>query len=288
MKKLLFRLVVISSLTVSVSVPVSARAETILQEINRTGLIKVAVRADAIPFGYRATDGSLQGYCLDFFALLQQKINKTLERDAFLVRLYQSTLFNRFNLIENRTTYLECGPNTIRDISGYPEVAFSAPFFTTGIQLLIKSKDEDRLQLDGSLSEVTVGLLRETTAARLIEDQYPQAEVREYVGTTGLLRGVQAVEQGQIDAFADDGILLLGGAVAQLLPPEGYELIPEQPLTCDSYGMLIPQGDPQWQQFVNSVIQSPEEAEIRRSWFRVVSPYLAETRDSCQKSRESD
>jgi len=50
------------------------KAETTLEEIQRTGVLKVGIRTDAIPFGYRKPNGELTGYCLDFFAALKERV----------------------------------------------------------------------------------------------------------------------------------------------------------------------------------------------------------------------
>ena len=48
----------------------TARAESTLDKIKRTGVLKVAIRQDAAPFGYLDANDNLQGYCLDFFTIL--------------------------------------------------------------------------------------------------------------------------------------------------------------------------------------------------------------------------
>ena len=57
------------------------------------------------------------------------------------------------------------------------------------------------------------------------------------------MQGVSAVVNGNIDAFASDGVLLSGELARQSLAPENYQLIPEEPLTCDFYGLILPVGD---------------------------------------------
>ncbi|MGL4883097.1 MAG: amino acid ABC transporter substrate-binding protein, partial [Waterburya sp.] len=56
------------------------KAETVLAKIQRTGVLTLAVREDAPPFGYLDANDNLQGYCLDFFALLEKQLNNKLER----------------------------------------------------------------------------------------------------------------------------------------------------------------------------------------------------------------
>ena len=48
----------------------SVKAEETLAKIQRTGVLSVAIREDAPPFGYLDAQENVQGYCLDFFSLL--------------------------------------------------------------------------------------------------------------------------------------------------------------------------------------------------------------------------
>lgn len=53
----------------------SAHAESSLAEIQRTGILSVAIREDAAPLGYLNSNNKLQGYCLDFFCSFRKAIN---------------------------------------------------------------------------------------------------------------------------------------------------------------------------------------------------------------------
>ncbi|NEQ87555.1 MAG: dienelactone hydrolase, partial [Moorea sp. SIO2I5] len=45
--------------------PIPKPSETVLDQIKRTGTIKVGIRKDAAPFGYIDTNGEWKGYCFD-------------------------------------------------------------------------------------------------------------------------------------------------------------------------------------------------------------------------------
>lgn len=268
-------------LILSIIFPFQVKAETVLEKIQKTGLIKVAVREDAVPFSYRDLNGNLTGLCLDFIYLLEKRIKKELNRDILFIRLVKSTLFNRFEIVENNIVYLECGPNTIRSDLKF-NVAFSDPFFITGTQFLIKKENEKTVNPDGSLENIIIGVLRDTTTEEFVESKYPLANIEIFKGVTGRLRGIQALQQGKLDAFASDGILLVGEGVLQGLTVERYKLVPEQPLTCEYYGIIVPKNDPQWRNLVNSVIQSTPLEEILKEWFNVVFPYIGIAKNFCE------
>lgn len=260
------------------SLPV--QAQTVLESIEETGVLKVAVREDAAPFGYLDSAKNLQGYCLDFLALLEEKLQQKLTRNTLAVKLLKSTASNRFQLIQQGSIDLECGPNTIRELS-LSDVAFSRAFFNTETQFLIAKEQKDRIDLKGDLADTSIGVIRNTSSEQLMKESYPLARLVLFSGITARDRGVQAVEQGKIDAMVSDGILLQAEAAEQNLPIDEYILIPQNTGSFDNelfsnsdrYGMIIRGNDPQWQEFINSVISSQESRQLFKQWFDLVESF---------------
>ena len=256
----------------------TANAEGVLDRIQHTGVLNLAIREDAPPFGYLDANDNLQGYCLDFFALLRKQLTVRLNRNTLSVKLLKSTPSNRFDLVTRNIVALECGPNTIR--SDVPEnVDFSKSFFVTGTQFFVKKNNS--LDLDGDLENARLGVINNTTTAEFIAQRYPSAVLQKYRGVNARNRGIQAVEQGQIDAMISDGILLRAAAQRQELSFNEYSSIPDIPLTCDRYGMIIRGNDREWLDFVNSVINSPEAAALSNAWFGGLIDYT-QTEDFCE------
>ncbi len=262
--------------------PGATAAETVLDTVERTGLLRVAIREDAAPFGYLDAGGNIRGYCLDFFALLRNKLSQTLNRDILTIRLLQSNATNRFQLVADGLVDLECGPNTI--VSKVPNrIEFSTAFFISGTQFLIQRDDRQRINLDSNLQDLTLGVIRNTTTEQYISDRYPLALQEQFQGATARMRGVQTLQQGRIDAFVSDGILLIAEVERQNLPLQNYLLIPEQPLTCDRYGMILPANEPQWRNLVNSVIESKESEQLLSRWLGFLIAKNTITEEQCPR-----
>lgn len=280
-----FNQLIASILTINftlISLPI--QADSILEEIKKTGVIKVAVRADAVPFGYLDLNNELRGFCFDFIALLREKVSEEIKQDIVAIRLYKSTLFNRFELVEDNIVYLECGPNTIHNLAKN-KITFSDPFFVTGTQFLIRQDEQSKFNADSSLADLKIGVLRNTTTADFIKNKYSLAQLELFQGVTGRKRGIQALRQGKIDAFASDGILLRGEAELQQLSQKNYPLVPKLPLNCDYYGMIIPSQDPEWQTLVNSSIKKLQTSKILDDWFNIVLPDIQDTLNSCSLNK---
>ncbi|MGI0482735.1 transporter substrate-binding domain-containing protein [Geminocystis sp. CENA526] len=260
------------------------KAETVLEEINRTGLLKVGVRNDAIPFGYRI-DGALQGICVDVIRIIREDLRNKLDRDIISIQLVVSSLDNRFNIVQDKVVHFECGPNTIRKLEDY-QVTFSEPFFLSGIKFIVATdKEQNLINSDGK--NFTIGLLRNTTTEVFMKSKYPQANFELFQGLRGSERGLQALKQGRIDAFADDGILLIGQSIAQRLPlgeNHNFILAPDPPFTCEKYGLILPQNDPEWENFINSSINLDQKMGIINNWFQNIFtfPSTQNTIEKCQ------
>lgn len=266
--------------------PINAQEETVLEKINRTGLLKVGIREDAIPFGYRNVNGNLDGLCLDFLAIFREELKKKLNKEVIAIKLYKSTLFNRFELVSDRIVDIECGPNTIREVPDY-EVQFSSPFFLTGTQLLINNDNKKSINLNSNLENVSIGVLKNTTNEQLISEKYPLANLVRFQGVTGRYRGIQALQGGKIEAFASDGVLLVGEALTQgLRLGKDYTLVPKNPLDCEEYGLILPNNDPPWLDFVDSIIKTSSTRKTYEDWFGEILPQIEAIQSFCRGNRE--
>ncbi|XDE64841.1 hypothetical protein AB3M80_14230 [Arthrospira platensis BEA 1257B] len=95
---------------------------------------------------------------------------------------------------------------------------------------------------------------------------------------------VRDVLNREINAFASDGLLLIGEVLRQAdINPQDYAIIPQQPLTCEFYGMIVPEGDIAWLNTINSLILVEETLEILQSLYGRDSAYVATTQAALEK-----
>jgi len=62
---------------------------------------------------------------------------------------------------------------------------------------------------------------------------------------------------------------------------QNFALIPELPLTCEFYGLALPDNDPEWQTMVNQYLISDGEEEIDQKWFADIYPDTLNQADTC-------
>jgi len=242
---------------------------SVLADIAETHLLRVGLRRDAPPFGFLNGENEWDGYCVDFVNQLRSQVERQIQSDvAVAIVELPSTLDNRFDLVRNGDVHLECGPNTIRPVEG---VAFSQPIFVAATRFLTRVSSTESIDFENAsatLAGVALGVLPDTTTAAFLQERYPAAKLVYFEGGEGRSQGIQAVADGAIAAFAGDDILTVG-AVNQLnLNAEDYRLVPQLPLTCEFYGVLLPEDDADWRRTVNKFIETYNGGETLGRWFR--------------------
>ncbi|MDJ1177334.1 transporter substrate-binding domain-containing protein [Roseofilum sp. BLCC_M91] len=255
-------------------------AQEVLEEIQNTGTLKVGIRKDAAPFGYMES-GEWQGLCLKLMEAfkedLEQDLNRPIQLQTIESTLDESSPNGRYRSVRDGQVHLECGPNTISTNS--PQgTQFSAKFFVTGTYFLMRPQTRILFKPSGFLEGLDIGVLDNTLTRQFIESRYQLADSIPYTGNQGRQQAVRDAISGTIDAFASDGVLLVGEAQRQGLSDREYSLLPNQPLTCIGYGMILPSYDEQWRQRVNQFIIKGDSMNIITDLLTdlvgVTSPYI--------------
>ncbi len=260
------------------------RDEPVLDEIKRTGVLKVAIRSDAAPFGYLGDNGNWNGYCADFVKSLEQYLELKLKRSGGIQVIgLPSNLENRYQLLQQDNVHLECGPNTIR--SDIEELTYSQPFFATGTQFLVPNNQASQINGNSDLANLKIGVLKNTTTEQFVEEQFPSTKKVVFEGAGARSQAVKALTNNSIEALVSDSILSIGEIERQGFAADEYTLLPKRPLTCDYYGMLLPNNDTQWRDLVNEFIFSKRGEQIYAEWLDKFTEDVVFAVDSCNRQR---
>jgi polar amino acid transport system substrate-binding protein len=176
-------------------------AGSVIEAIETTGVLVAGTSKDAFPFAFQDERGELVGYSIDMMRLIQEELAKELGRPVRL-QLVALKPEERIPKIEAAAVNLVCDASSFtweRDES----VDFSVSYAITGTQLLVPVGST--LSDPESLRGQRVGALARTTNEQAIRTQQPEAEI---VLLQDRDSGYRALANGEIDAFADDGMLL--------------------------------------------------------------------------------
>jgi polar amino acid transport system substrate-binding protein len=233
---------VIFGLILSAIMPGVASAETVMEKVARTGVLTAGTSRDALPFAYSDRQGKLTGYSVDMLGLIQQQLEKETGKKIKL-KLVAVTPSERIPKIINREVDIVCDASSFtweRD----KKVDFSISYGVTGTQILIKKNSN--LGSPESLINKRVGVLAGTTNEQVIKQIQPQAKLV-YLRTRP--EGFVALEQGKVDAFASDSILLEGW-LQTAKNQDSFAIVPPRPYSREGIACMVPENN---SKFLNSV-----------------------------------
>jgi polar amino acid transport system substrate-binding protein len=262
MKKVLAVVAALSVLASSVT-PALAQAQGTLEKINQSGTLTIGTRTGSPPFAYVNAKNEWVGFSIDLVEelvkpALEKKLGKTIK-----VEKKESTPPTRIPLLSSNAVDLIAGTmtdtRTRRD-----SVDFSITFFVTGAQFLVKkgSKIHGIKDIDGKRIAAQQG----STNAKIIREKAPKAQLREFPDQPAAF---QALLQGQVDAYTNDGIQL-AGLKSKAQNPAQWEIVGDF-FSYEPYGMAMRKNDADFRNVVNGGlmdgIESGKYFEIYDKWF---------------------
>jgi len=259
------RRALIALLTLALVLPAAlpAAAETTLEKINRTGALTIGTRTGSPPFAYINKSNEWVGFSID---LVEQAVAPAIEKKLgkkIKVEKKESAPATRIALLSSNAVDLIAGSMT-----DTPErrqsVDFSLTFFLTGAQFLVK-KGSPVTGID-SIAGKRVAAQQGSTNARIIREKVPTANLREFPDQPAAF---QALAQGQVDAYTNDGIQLYG-LKAKAPNPADWDVVGEI-YSREPYGMAMRKGDTAFKDTVDAglrqVLESGKYFELYDKWF---------------------
>jgi polar amino acid transport system substrate-binding protein len=232
------------SLMFATAMPNLAIAETVMQKVKRTGVLTAGTSRDAIPFAYANKQGQLVGYSVDMLSFIKGELEKQLGRKIQL-KLVALSPAERIPKIVKRQVDIVCDASSFtweRD----KKVDFSVSYGVTGTQLLVKKGSN--LGSSQSLIGKRIGVLAQTTNEQAIKRVQPKAKL---VYFTTRADGYAALQQGKIDGFASDSILLEGWLQTATKNPDAFAIVPDRPYSSEGIACMVPEDNSKFLDAVN-------------------------------------
>jgi polar amino acid transport system substrate-binding protein len=248
--------------TVAAAAPAAAQSPT-LDKISQSGTLTIGTRTGSPPFAYVNSKNEWVGFSIDLVEqLVVPALAKKLGKPIKLEKK-ESTPPTRIPLLTSNAVDLIAG--TMTDTRTRREsVDFSITFFVTGAQFLVKKGSPIRgIQgIDGRRIAAQQG----STNARIIRERAPRAQLREFPDQPAAF---QALVQGQVDAFTNDGIQL-AGLRAKAPTPDQWEIVGDF-YSYEPYGMAMRRNEADFRNVVDGAlmegIESGKYFELYEKWF---------------------
>ena len=261
MKRML-SVVVAVALALSLASSVGAQPDT-LAKIKDTGVLTIGTRTGSPPFAYINKNNEWVGFSIDLVEMLvKPEVQKAVGK-PIKVEKKESTPPTRIPLLSSNAVDLIAG--TMTDTPQRREaVDFSLTFFYTGAQFLVKKGSPIKSVND--LAGKRVAAQQGSTNAKILREKYPQAQLREFPDQPAAF---QALLQGQVDAYTNDGIQLYG-LKAKAPKPDEWDVVGDF-YSEEPYGMAMRKGDAKFKAAVDAGLKTGFESgkyfEIYETWF---------------------
>ena len=178
-----------------------------LQQIKKSGQIKIGYRVSEPPMSFLDKDGNPTGYSIDLCKSIVTEVENKIGADV-KVEYVPVTAEGRFKALGDNKIDILCG-STTKTLSRSELVDFTQLTFVTGASLMTlkDNKDFDSSGLDGK----KIGVVKATTTAVELKKLFQDTSIdTEVVLFNSAKEGIDALRKKKIDAFSSDQIVLIG------------------------------------------------------------------------------
>jgi polar amino acid transport system substrate-binding protein len=215
--------------------------DSTLDRVQEDDAVRIGVRFDNPPLSFIDEDGNWIGFDVD----LANEIAERLEVDIEMVRVDELTRISF--LQEGQIDLAVASMNHTR--SRDEAVDFSITYFWDSQTFLVREGEFDSLDdMFGKVVAMNAGSSAIDAWKRYVEAQGGASS--EIVEFTDKVAAVQALRDGAVDGYAEDGITLAAlasGDDSLVLLSEGFNPV--------QYGVGVPENDSEWRDAINYVLQ---------------------------------
>ena len=246
--------------------PLSAQELTgTLQQIKKSGQIRIAYRVSAPPMSFLDKDGNPTGYSIDLSKCIVTEVENKIGADV-KVEYVPVTAEGRFKaLVDNKIDIL-CG-STTKTLSRSELVDFTQLTFVTGASLMTlkDNKGRDSAGFAGKKIGVVKGTTTAVALKKLIRETSTDAEV---VLFNSAKEGIDALRKKKIDAFSSDQVVLIG-IVLKAHDPMNFMIDPNV-FSFEPFALAVRRNDADFRLVADRVIsdlyRSKKILEIYDKW----------------------
>jgi glutamate transport system substrate-binding protein len=238
--------------------------DTTMGKIQAAGEIKIGVKYDVPPFGFKNPQtNDIEGFDVDFGQAIADKL-------GVKANFIEAISDNRIPFLQDGTVDLVLSTMTI-NAERAQEIGFSEPYYIARGRILVP-QDSDIAGID-DLAGKKVCTALGSTYEETLKEQAPDADLRLVDSYSECL---ELVQNGAVDAVSTDDVILTG----MIIQDDTLKLTEDKPLTTEPYGAGLPKDDAEFKEFVDGVLEEYKSgggwAESYEKW---VGQYTGEQQD---------
>jgi glutamate/aspartate transport system substrate-binding protein len=238
-----------------------------LDQIKKSGEIRIGYRTDAPPLSFNDTSGQAAGYSVELCKRIAAAVKDHLKLKELKTTLVALTSEDRLDAIVNNRADIECGATTIT-LARAEKVDFTLMTFVTGggLLTLANSGIDSLASLAGKSVAVVSGTTSQSALQKYLQKNLIDAKV---VSVSDRNEGVKQLQARKVDAFASDQVVLIG-EILQSGDPRAYSLSSDL-FSYEPYGLVVRRNDADFRLVADRALaqlyRSGQIEELFNRWF---------------------
>jgi ABC-type amino acid transport substrate-binding protein len=240
-----------------------------LQQVQKTGKIKIGYRQSQPPMSFLGKDGKPAGYSIDLCRHIVNEIEIKIGSEI-VIEYVPVTAEERFRALSENKIDILCGATT-KTLSRSEVVDFTQLTFVTGASFMTLKGKKIRNNFDGK----KIGAVKNTTTAVALEKLFKETSTdAKIILFNSTAKGLSALKKEKIDAFSADQVVLIGLALSTD-DPSKVTILPGV-FSFEPFAFAVKRNDADFRLIADRVIsrlyRTRQILKIYDKWFGKFSP----------------
>jgi ABC-type amino acid transport substrate-binding protein len=243
-------------------------AQGTLERIKDRGEFRIGYNPDSRPLSF-TENGEAAGYSVDLCRRIAAGVRDHLKLPDMKVTFIPVNFADRFDAIVDGDIDIECGSTTIT-LERQERVDFTLMTFVTGGTVL--SLADKRVSMMKDLAGKRVAVLRNTSTEDALEAYFKENLIDARIVTiTEASEGLAKLQDGSVDAFASDQVVLVGAALRAIEANRNANFsFADELFSYEPYGFMVRRDDAEFRLVANRVLaqlyRSGQFAQLYQEW----------------------
>jgi glutamate/aspartate transport system substrate-binding protein len=248
--------------------PAAAADPDTLFKIRRASTIAIGYSEAAKPFSFLGPDGKPAGYSIDLCREIAAGVQRDLNLSKLEIKWVKLPPDARISAVVSGRVDIECG-STTRTLSREAQVDFTNLTFVDGASLLVT--ESSGIKRPGHLAGKRIAVVLTTTTERVLAETLKRLSITDATlfAVKDHPEALAALENGKIDAYASDRVILAG--LRTLARDPAKLVLLDDYLSYEPYAFVVRRNDSPFRLAVNRVLarlyRSAEVVPIYEKWF---------------------
>jgi len=262
---------VVAALTVLAPGISAADSVTTLEQIGKSGKIRIGYRQSEPPMSFRDKEGNPVGYSIDLCARIVTAVKAHLDNPGITVDYVPVNAQNRFDALTENKIDILCGATT-KTLSRGEFVDFTQLTFATGASLM--SLQNTPVNTLGDLQGKKVAVTKNTTTETVLKSALKQTSTdAEVVIVDSAVQGFDMLKNEEVAAYSADQVVLIGLLLTSDVPRR-YG-VSEITFSYEPFALAVRRNDADFRLIADRVLsqiyRTGEILQIYKKWFNLFS-----------------